>query len=181
MPSLMRHQGDLHNYSNKMQCRDNVKFYEFKMLKKFKYKQLDYFQSSTWCRHLNKCFIAPPWSVKWFARWFCSCRASREKYASCCCSSGLVADASLPLLSQLGHIEGDPMRRGAFPVTFVHFISEWPRPFLPPHPALALGPPRCPTPPAVRRRRLCVLPPLSAAPWARRGATDCLLGLYEGF
>ncbi|XP_075874008.1 arf-GAP with SH3 domain, ANK repeat and PH domain-containing protein 2a isoform X2 [Nelusetta ayraudi] len=24
----------------------------------------------------------------------------------------------------LGHIEGDPMRRGAFPVTFVHFIAE---------------------------------------------------------
>ncbi|XP_038162975.1 arf-GAP with SH3 domain, ANK repeat and PH domain-containing protein 2-like [Cyprinodon tularosa] len=24
----------------------------------------------------------------------------------------------------LGHIEGDPMRRGAFPVTFVHFITE---------------------------------------------------------
>lgn len=27
--------------------------------------------------------------------------------------------------SQLGHIEGDPMRRGAFPVTFVHFIADW--------------------------------------------------------
>lgn len=24
----------------------------------------------------------------------------------------------------LGHIEGDPMRRGAFPVTFVHFIAD---------------------------------------------------------
>lgn len=27
--------------------------------------------------------------------------------------------------SQLGHIEGEPMRRGAFPVTFVHFIADW--------------------------------------------------------
>lgn len=26
---------------------------------------------------------------------------------------------------QLGHIEGDPVRRGAFPVTFVHFIADW--------------------------------------------------------
>ncbi|KAG7251009.1 hypothetical protein CRUP_010880, partial [Coryphaenoides rupestris] len=24
----------------------------------------------------------------------------------------------------LGHIEGDPVRRGAFPVTFVHFVAD---------------------------------------------------------
>ena len=30
-----------------------------------------------------------------------------------------------PVLSQLGHIEGEPMRRGAFPVTFIHFIMDW--------------------------------------------------------
>lgn len=33
---------------------------------------------------------------------------------------------SIPLpVSQLGHIEGEPMRRGAFPVTFVHFVVDW--------------------------------------------------------
>lgn len=26
---------------------------------------------------------------------------------------------------QLGHIEGEPMRRGAFPITFVHFMADW--------------------------------------------------------
>lgn len=31
----------------------------------------------------------------------------------------------LSSILQLGHIEGEPMRRGAFPVTFVLFISDW--------------------------------------------------------
>lgn len=26
---------------------------------------------------------------------------------------------------QIGHIDGDPSRKGAFPVSFVHFIADW--------------------------------------------------------
>jgi len=28
-------------------------------------------------------------------------------------------------LFQIGHIDGDPSRKGAFPVSFVHFIVDW--------------------------------------------------------
>lgn len=31
----------------------------------------------------------------------------------------------LLFIFQLGHIEGEPMRRGAFPITFVHFMADW--------------------------------------------------------
>lgn len=49
--------------------------------------------------------------------WVSKVTLRHDDFAECVLSCGFC-------VFQLGHIEGDPTRRGVFPVTFVHFFTD---------------------------------------------------------